>query len=96
MVGGIHTEKNPMERLYSKGKMEKKTAPFSFDRNGYYLHWNELPAWVCTQCGGACFEKEEVDKFQKVLRAIDAETRPPRKSPGLLAGITYLLEGSIP
>ncbi|QXD16083.1 YgiT-type zinc finger protein [Rhodocaloribacter litoris] len=53
--------------------MEKKRAPFSVDRNGYHIHWHALPAWVCTQCGEAYFEKKEVDKIQRVLRAIDLE-----------------------
>lgn len=65
-----------MECVYCKGKMEKGTAPFSMDRNGYHIHWHALPAWICTQCGEAYFEKEEVDKIQKVLRAIDAEMIP--------------------
>ncbi len=68
-----------MECMHCKGLMEKKTAPFSVDRNGYHIHWNALPAWVCTQCGEAYFEKEEVDKIQKVLRMIDGTVEPPRK-----------------
>ncbi len=68
-----------MECMYCKGQMEKKTAPFSVDRNGYHIHWHALPAWVCTQCGEAYFEKEEVAKIQKVLRMIDGTVEPPRK-----------------
>ena len=68
-----------MECLYCKGRMEKKTAPFSVDRNGYHIHWHALPAWVCTQCGEAYFEKEEVDKIQKVLRMIDGTMQSPQK-----------------
>ncbi|ARA93766.1 hypothetical protein AWN76_011720 [Rhodothermaceae bacterium RA] len=62
-----------MECMYCKGMMEKKTAPLSIDRDGYHIHWHALPAWVCRQCGEAYFEKEEVDKIQKVLRMLDAE-----------------------
>ena len=68
-----------MECMYCKGRMEKKTAPFSVDRNGYHIHWHALPAWVCTQCGEAYFEKEEVDTIQKVLRMIDGTIRPATK-----------------
>ena len=61
--------------MYCKGTMEKKTAPFSVDRNGYYVHWHTLPTWVCVQRGEAYFEKEETDKIQRVLRAIDLEMK---------------------
>ncbi len=62
-----------MECVYCKGEMKRGTAPFSIDRNGYHIHWSALPAWVCHQCGEVYFEKEEVDKVQKVLRTMDAE-----------------------
>ncbi len=65
--------------MHCRGRMEKKTAPFSIDRNGYHIHWNDLPAWVCSQCGEAYFEKEEVDKIQKVLSTIDSEMLPTSK-----------------
>lgn len=65
--------------MYCKGRMEKKTAPFSVDRNGYHIHWHALPAWVCSQCGEAYFEKEEVDKIQKVLQMIDSTMHPATK-----------------
>ncbi len=68
-----------MECMHCRGRMEKKTAPFSIDRNGYHIHWNDLPAWVCSQCGEAYFEKEEVDKIQKVLSTIDSEMLPTSK-----------------
>ena len=68
-----------MTCMYCKGKLTKKTAPFSIDRNGCYVHWHTLPAWVCTQCGEAHFEKEETDKIQRVLRAIDSEMQSSAK-----------------
>lgn len=65
-----------MECMYCKGTMEKRTAPFSIDRNGYHIHWHASPAWVCAQCGEAYFEREEVDRVQKALRAVDVEMEP--------------------
>jgi YgiT-type zinc finger domain-containing protein len=62
--------------MYCKGTMEKRTAPLSIDRNGYHIHWHSLPAWVCAQCGEASFEREEIGRIQKALRAIDVETEP--------------------
>jgi YgiT-type zinc finger domain-containing protein len=54
--------------------MEKSTAPFTIDRKAYHVHWNAIPAWVCTQCGEAYFEVREVDLIQKALSALDRES----------------------
>jgi YgiT-type zinc finger domain-containing protein len=67
-----------MDCLHCGGELKKGTAPFSVDRDGYHVHWNALPAWVCAQCGEPLFEKEEVDRVQRALGAIDAQM--PRRS----------------
>ncbi len=56
-----------MECIYCKGIMEKSTAPFYLDRKGYHIVWNQIPAWVCTQCGEAYFETQEVDTIQRAI-----------------------------
>lgn len=63
-----------MECLHCKGKMNKGSAPFSADRNGYHISWESIPAWVCSQCGEALFEENEVSHIQKALEKIDQET----------------------
>lgn len=63
-----------MECLYCKGKMVKGSAPFSADRNGYHISWESVPAWVCSQCGEALFEENEVNHIQKALQQVDHET----------------------
>ncbi len=63
-----------MECFHCKGKMIKGKAPFSADRNGYYISWKSVPAWVCTQCGETFFEANEVNHIQKALQKIDYET----------------------
>ncbi|WP_089724167.1 YgiT-type zinc finger protein [Candidatus Thiosymbion oneisti] len=63
-----------MECFHCKGRMVKGNAPFNVDRNGYHISWESIPAWVCTQCGEALFEENEVHHIQKVLQKIDDET----------------------
>ncbi len=63
-----------MECLYCKGKMVKGSAPFSADRNGYHISWESVPAWICSQCGEALFEENEVNHIQKALQQVDHET----------------------
>lgn len=64
---------NLMECLKCKGRLVKGTAPFSVDRSGYHLHWDAVPAWVCTQCGEPLFEGYEVDVIQEATKALDRE-----------------------
>ncbi len=54
--------------------MVRGHAPFSVDRKGYHISWESVPAWVCTQCGEALFEENEVLHIQKALQQIDNET----------------------
>ena len=67
-----------MRCMYCQGKMEKATAPFSISRKGYHIHWDAIPAYVCSQCGQPYFEAPEVDKIQAALSALE------EKSAGLI------------
>lgn len=71
MVAGLPPEDVNVTCIHCKGTMERGTAPFSVDRNGYHVHWDALPAWVCTQCGEPFFEGAEVDRIQRALTALD-------------------------
>ena len=53
-----------MKCMYCQGKMEKATAPFSISRKGYHIHWDAIPAYVCSQCGQAYFEAPGLIKFK--------------------------------
>ena len=63
-----------MRCMYCQGKMERGTAPFHIDRNGYHLLFDRIPAWVCGQCGEVYFEEAEVDSIQAVIRAVDEQS----------------------
>ena len=63
-----------MECTHCKGRMEWSTTRFSAERRGYQVSWDAVPAWVCTQCGEAYFEADEVETIQRALAAIDQET----------------------
>jgi YgiT-type zinc finger domain-containing protein len=53
--------------------MERSTAPFHVDRNGYHLVLDTIPAWVCGQCGEVYFEESEVDSIQTIIEAVDTQ-----------------------
>jgi hypothetical protein len=63
-----------MECYHCKGKRVKSKAPFSIYRHGYPIAWELIPAWVCTPCGAALFEENEINHIQKALQPIDYET----------------------
>ncbi len=63
-----------MKCIHCKGLLVRRTAPFGVDRSGYHLHWDAIPAWVCTQCGEPLFEGREVDLIQQALMALDRES----------------------
>jgi YgiT-type zinc finger domain-containing protein len=63
-----------MECLYCKAHMRRGIAPFAIDRNGYRVSWDNIPAWVCDQCGEVMFEAREVDLIQEALAGLDRET----------------------
>jgi YgiT-type zinc finger domain-containing protein len=63
-----------MKCLHCKAKMQRGTAPFSIDRNGYHISWDAIPAWVCEQCGESLFETPEVDTIQSALVVLDRDT----------------------
>jgi YgiT-type zinc finger domain-containing protein len=54
--------------------MERGTAPFHIDRKGIHLSLDNVPAWVCKQCGEPFFEEREVDSIQAILQAVDQQT----------------------
>ena len=63
-----------MECLHCKGKMVQGTAPFSVDRKGYHISWDSIPAWICTQCGEPYLGADEINRNERALQQVDAET----------------------
>ena len=63
-----------MECLHCKGRMIRRTAPFSMDRKGYHVSWDSIPAWVSTQCSEPFFESTEVRLIQKALTELDRDS----------------------
>ena len=64
-------EEKLMKCIHCKGTMKKGGSPFHVDRGGYHLSFDCVPAWICTQCGEAYFEENEVEAIQDVIRTID-------------------------
>ncbi|MBN1579903.1 MAG: YgiT-type zinc finger protein [Anaerolineae bacterium] len=48
-----------------------KKASYTASRKGYHLIVDDVPAWVCEQCGEPLFDEETVDVIQDMLRQVD-------------------------
>ena len=62
-----------MKCIQCQGSMERSTAPFHVDRNGYHLVFDRIAAWVCNQCGEVYFEEAEVNSIQSIIQTVDAQ-----------------------
>lgn len=55
--------------------MCRGSAPFHVERDRFNLTLQNLPAWLCNQCGEVCFEEEEVDRIQAVIQAVEDRSK---------------------
>jgi len=64
-----------MKCIHCRGEMDRGTTTLQVDRKGCHLMLDDVPAWVCKQCGEAYFEEKEVDAIQDLIQSIDAKAR---------------------
>ncbi len=63
-----------MKCMHCSGEMKRGKVPFHVDRRGIHLTVDEVPAWICQQCGEPYFEETEVESIQTMIRALERET----------------------
>ena len=62
-----------MECLHCQGQLVQKRMSYTANRNGYHLIIDDVPAWVCEQCGEPMFDEETVNIIQAMLREVDKQ-----------------------
>ena len=60
-----------MKCMHCQGEMVRGSAPLHIDRKDVHISLDNVPAWVCTQCGESYFEETEVTAVQGIIRAVD-------------------------
>ena len=60
-----------MKCKHCRGEMKPGTTPFHIDRKGCHVTLDEVPAWVCEQCGESYFEEKEVNAIQELIKALE-------------------------
>jgi YgiT-type zinc finger domain-containing protein len=57
-VGLAHAKEGiDVECLYCKGTLIRKSVSYTATRKGYHLIIDDVPAWVCEQCGEPLYEE---------------------------------------
>jgi YgiT-type zinc finger domain-containing protein len=69
-----------MKCLHCQGVMTRGKAPFHIDRRGVHITLDDVPAWVCNQCGEPYFEEQEVDAIQDLIEFVDEKSEALAKS----------------
>ena len=62
-----------MKCMHCGGEMTRGTAPYHLDRHHVHIILDEVPAWVCSQCGEVFFEETEVAEIQTLIRMVDTQ-----------------------
>jgi YgiT-type zinc finger domain-containing protein len=68
-------EGRAMKCVHCGGEMRRATTPLHIDRKGCHLTVDEVPAWVCGQCGEPFFEERELAAVQELARSVDEKCR---------------------
>lgn len=61
-----------------QAELHRRTTTFIDSRKGEVLVLQDVPAWVCSQCGEPLFEEAAVEGIQTVLRTLDAQVQKLR------------------
>ena len=68
-----------MKCPHCQAELKRGTATFTENRNSYVLILEDIPAWICVQCGEPLFDSDVVRGIQDVLHAIDERVTNLRK-----------------
>ncbi len=62
------------------GEMLRGSAPFHVDRDDTHIILDDVPAWICSQCGQPMFEEEQVSEIQKLIKFVDERAQKLHRS----------------
>ncbi len=68
-----------MKCMMCRGEMEPRAVAYAVDRKGYHLYIEDIPAYVCSQCGERFFDEKEVVSIQEMIQIFEAKLAEVRK-----------------
>lgn len=69
-----------MKCVHCQGELKRGTAPLHIDRGGCHITIDNVPAWVCEQCGESLFEEQEVQTIQDLVLSVEEKARSLAKT----------------
>ena len=60
-----------MKCHFCSEEMKKGKTTYTVNRHNYHLIIDDVPAWICSQCGEVYFEETEVDAIQEMIKSVD-------------------------
>jgi YgiT-type zinc finger domain-containing protein len=60
-----------VECSHCKRDLEPGRTTYTANRHGYHLRLDDIPAWICQQCGEPIFEERVVEAIQQLLMTLD-------------------------
>lgn len=67
-----------MKCLYCNGEMEKSYSNYTINRKDFHLFVQNIPAYVCGQCGEKYFGEEEVEAIQDMALTLELNVEKVR------------------
>ena len=67
-----------MKCFFCGGEMKNGKTTYTINKKGYHLLIDDVPAWICEQCGEPYFEGKVVDAIQKLVGALDVRVENVR------------------
>ena len=60
-----------MTCLHCGGDLVHASTTYAGNRKGFHLILDDVPAWICDQCGEPLFDEATVDAIQRMLRVVE-------------------------
>jgi len=55
--------------------LKRSQSPLHIDRNSIHVTLDNVPAWVCEQCGEAMFDEKEVETIQDLIKLLEDKSQ---------------------
>ena len=69
-----------MQCHFCAGELKKGKTTYTLNRAGYHLLIDDVPAWICSQCGEVYFEENAVDMIQGMIKNLDMQVNKVREA----------------
>ena len=67
-----------MKCLYCNGEMKRSSSSYTVNRKDFHLFVQNIPVYICTQCGEKYFGEEEVEAIQDMAKTLESKVEKVR------------------